>query len=221
MTLDAQQGAFGYRVLVQVEADDLARVGLDRVTDLHDLAVVQRLDSLQAESPLQGSQPLCATVEQLLAHCQQVHRFGIALEQGAPVGAVGDLAAEQVFDQPRLLPRGDAHDRQGLAGPLVKPTGRQLRGPGDADLDARRIGQVHHMVGHAKLLAPPRFTAGAGVVVAFFRGHDADIALGQLGHARVAVTLAEAGLGLAPTVDAMNRPQVLQAQGLADQRVDR
>ncbi|MNT29355.1 hypothetical protein D3C72_1650900 [compost metagenome] len=77
------------------------------------------------------------------------------------------------------------------------------------------------MIGHAELLAPGRFTAGALVVVAFFRGHDAHIALGQLGHARVAVALAEAGLGLATAVTAMDGTKVFQAQGLADQRIDR
>ncbi|MCY1180659.1 hypothetical protein D9M73_211170 [compost metagenome] len=77
------------------------------------------------------------------------------------------------------------------------------------------------MVGHAKLLAPRRFAAGAGVVVAFFRGHDAHVALGQLGHARVAVTLAETGLGLASAMGAVDRPQVFQAHPGADQRIDR
>ncbi|MNP48247.1 hypothetical protein D3C76_1423530 [compost metagenome] len=77
------------------------------------------------------------------------------------------------------------------------------------------------MVGHAELLTPRRFAAGAGVVVAFFRGHDAHVALGQLGHARVAVTLAEAGLGALAAMAAMNGAEVFQAQALADHGVDR
>ncbi|MNQ63676.1 hypothetical protein D3C85_780680 [compost metagenome] len=77
------------------------------------------------------------------------------------------------------------------------------------------------MLGHAELLAPTRLAAGAGVVVAALRAHDADIALRQLLHAGVAVTLAETGLGPAPAVAAMDGAQVLEAQGLAKQRIDR
>ncbi|MNN32987.1 hypothetical protein D3C81_1467240 [compost metagenome] len=157
----------------------------------------------------------------MLAHGQQVDRLGIALEQGAPVGTVGHLTAEQVFDQPRLLAGGNPHDRQRLAGTLVEPARWQLGRAGNADLDARGVGQVHHMIGHAELLAPRGFAAGALIVVAFFRGHDAHVALRKLGHARVAVTLAETGLGLAPAVAAMDGTEVFQAHGLADQGVDR
>jgi acyl-coenzyme A thioesterase PaaI-like protein len=68
------------------------------------------------------------------------------------------------------------------------------------------------VIGHAELLAPRRLTAGAGVVVAAFRGHDAHVALGQFGHAGVAVTLAETGFGLAlAAMGAVDRPQVFQA----------
>ncbi len=77
------------------------------------------------------------------------------------------------------------------------------------------------MIGHAELLAPRRITASALIVMAFFRAHDAQVALRQLEHARVAVTLAVAGLGLAPAMTAMNGAEKLQTQRLADQRVDR
>ncbi|MCY1540265.1 hypothetical protein D9M68_758940 [compost metagenome] len=77
------------------------------------------------------------------------------------------------------------------------------------------------MIGHAELLAPARLAAGAGVVMAAFRAHDAQVALRQLLHARVAIALTEAGFGLAPAMAAMDRTKVLQAHGLADQRIDR
>jgi len=77
------------------------------------------------------------------------------------------------------------------------------------------------MVGHAELLAPRRITAGAGGVMTTLGTHDAQVALSQLGHARVAITLAEAGLGLAAAMAAMDRTQVFQAHMSADQRVDR
>ncbi|MNG10485.1 hypothetical protein D3C84_939560 [compost metagenome] len=77
------------------------------------------------------------------------------------------------------------------------------------------------MVGHAELLAPLGFPASASVKVAALRAHDAHVALGQLGHARVAVALAETGLGLASAMDAVDRAQVFQAHRGADQRIDR
>lgn len=77
------------------------------------------------------------------------------------------------------------------------------------------------MVGHAECFAPAGITASAGVVMATFGAHDAQVTLGQLGHARVAVTLAETGFGLAAAMAAMNGTQVFQAHVGADQRVDR
>src|SRR5471032_2355154 len=221
LALDPQQRAFGNRVLVQVEADDLGGVRLHRVTNLGGLHVMQQLDGLQAKSFLQAAQAVAATVEKLVADGLEVHRGRIALEQGAPVGAVGDLAAQQVFDETGLLTGRNPQDRQRLTRTLVKPAGGQLGGPGNTDLHARRVGQVDDMVGHAELLAPGRITAGALIVVALLGAHDADITLRQLEHARVAITLAVAGLGLAPAVAAMDRTQKLQAHGLADQGVDR
>ena len=221
LALDPHQRAFGNRVFVQVEADHLGRVVLDRVTDFQRFDIAHRLDRLQAETRLQGGKALGTGLEQLLAHRLEVHRRRIALEQGAPVGLVGHLAAKQVLDEAGLLTGRHTDDRQRLAGALVEPAGRQLGGAGDADLDPRRIGQVDHMVGHAEFFTPGRLAAGAGVVMAALGTHDAGVALGQLGHARVAITLAEAGLGLASTMGAMNRPEEFQAQLLADQRVDR
>ncbi|MNI33533.1 hypothetical protein D3C73_874900 [compost metagenome] len=221
MTLDPHQRAFGNRVLVQVEADDLRRVLLDRVADFQRFDVGHRLDRLQAKSLLQPEQAFGTAVEQLIADLGQVHRRRIALEQSAPVGLVGHLAAQQILDETGLLASRYAHDRQGLARTLVEPAGRQLGGAGNPDFDPRRIGQVHHVIGHAELLAPLRLPAGAGLEVAAFRAHDAHVALGQFGHARVAVTLAETGLGLASAMGAVDRPQVLQAHRGADQRIDR
>src|SRR3546814_6163341 len=57
--------------------------------------------------------------------------------------------------------------------------------------------------------------------MAALRAHDAQVALGQLGHAGVAITLAEAGLGPAPAMAAVDRTEKLQAYRAADQRIDR
>jgi len=51
--------------------------------------------------------------------------------------------------------------------------------------------------------------------------HDAQVTLGQLGHAWVAIALAEAGLGLAAAMAAMDGAEVFQAYMGADQGVDR
>ena len=66
------------------------------------------------------------------------------------------------------------------------------------------------MVGHAEVHAPLRIAAGAEVVVAFFRAHDADIALRQFLEAGVAITLAETLVGLASTMAAVNGTQIFQ-----------
>lgn len=73
------------------------------------------MDRLQAETLLQFAQAVGALVEQLLADCRQIDRLGFALEHGPPIGAVGDLAAQQVFHQAGLLAGGHAQDRQRLA----------------------------------------------------------------------------------------------------------
>jgi hypothetical protein len=59
------------------------------------------------------------------------------------------------------------------------------------------------------------------LLVAAFGAHDAQVTLRQLEHARVAITLAVAGFGALAAVAAVNRAEVFQAYGLADQRVDR
>jgi hypothetical protein len=133
----------------------------------------------------------------------------------------GHLAAQQVLDEAGLLPGGHPQDRQRLSRALVDPARRHLAGAGDAHLHAAGIGQVDDMVGHAELLAPARLAAGALIEVALLRAHDAHIALRQLLHAGVAVALAEAGLGPAPAMAAMDGAEVFQAQRLAQQRVDR
>ncbi|MCY1530579.1 hypothetical protein D9M68_657710 [compost metagenome] len=160
-------------------------------------------------------------VEQLVANALEVQRRRLALEHGAPVGPVGHLATQQVFDEAGLLAGGHAHDRQRLAGALVDPAGRHLAGAGDAHLDARGIGQVDHVIGHAEALAPLRLAAGALLEVALFRADDAAVALRQLGEAGVAVALAEALLRLAPAVGAMDGAEEFEAQLPADQGVRR
>ncbi len=170
---------------------------------------------------MQVIEALGTGIEDALAHGGQVQRFRVALEQRTPVGAVGHLAAQQVLDQPGLLPGGDAHDRQGLAGTLIEPACGQLGRAGDTDLDAGRVGEIDHVVGHAELRAPVRIAAGAELVVAFFRADNAGVALGQLLEAGIAVTLAETLVGLAPAVRAVDRAQILELQPLADQRIHR
>ena len=100
----------GQRLLVQVEAADLGRVGLDGVTNLQHFGCAQRLNGLQAEALLQLGDARTAAIEQLLANRQQIDRHGIALEQRAPVGLVRYLATQQVLDETGLLPRGHAQD---------------------------------------------------------------------------------------------------------------
>ncbi len=213
--------AFDDRRFFQVEAGDLARVGLDRVGDLERIEVDNRLDRLQAETLLQFAQAVGALVEQLLADCRQIDRLGFALEHGPPIGAVGDLAAQQVFHQAGLLAGGHAQDRQRLARALVDPAGGNLAGAGDADLHPGGVGQVHHVIGHAEPLAPLRFAAGALLVVALLRADDATVALRQPGEAGIAIALAETLLRLAAAMGAEDAAEVLQAQRPADQRVHR
>src|SRR5690606_913677 len=116
----------------------------------------------------------------------------------------------------RLLAGANPEDRQGLHRPLVDPAGGQLAFPGDAHLDARRIGQVDNVIHHAVGLAPGGLPAGALVVVALFGADDAAVALGEPGEAGVAVALAETLVGLAAAVAAVDDPQVTNAQALAD-----
>ena len=52
-------------------------------------------------------------------------------------------------------------------GALVHPAGGHLAAAGDADLQARGVGQVDEVVDHAVLLAPLGLATGAGGVVAF------------------------------------------------------
>ncbi len=77
------------------------------------------------------------------------------------------------------------------------------------------------MIGHAEIQAPLRIATGAEIVVALLRAHDADIALRQFLEAGIAVTLAEALVGLAPAMGAVDGAQVFQPQRPADQRIDR
>lgn len=185
------------------------------------IEVDNRLDRLQAETLLQFAQAVGALVEQLLADCRQIDRLGFALEHGPPIGAVGDLAAQQVFHQAGLLAGGHAQDRQRLARALVDPAGGNLAGAGDADLHPGGVGQVHHVIGHAEPLAPLRFAAGALLVVALLRADDATVALRQPGEAGIAIALAETLLRLAAAMGAEDAAEVLQAQRPADQRVHR
>ena len=72
---------------------------------------------------------------------------------------------------------------------------------------------------HAAGFTPGRFTAGALIVMAFFRRHDAHICLRQGGKMFVAITLAKAFFGQLTTVYAMNGAGKFQTNGLADARV--
>src|SRR5690606_32655424 len=215
----AQQGTFGDRIFVQVETVDLRRVGRDRVLNGRDSDVMHRLDGLQAKTLLQRGDTLRTTRKQLLTQRRQVDRLGIPLEQGTPVGLVGYLATQQIFDKARLLTGRYAHDRQGLAGALVDPARRHLASPGNTHLHTTGVSQVDDMIGHAELLTPGRLATGAGLIVAFFRAHDAQVTLRQLLHAGIAITLAVAALGLAPTMAAVDGAQVFQAYGFTQQAV--
>ena len=77
------------------------------------------------------------------------------------------------------------------------------------------------MPGHAELLAPRRLAAGTGGVVALFRADDALVALRQFRHAGIAVALAVTLLRALAAVAAVDRAQIVEADALAEQRVER
>ena len=139
----------------------------------------------------------------------QLRRF--TLEQGAPVGLVGYLLTQQIFDQTGLLTGRHPQNRQRLAGTLIDPTRWDLAGPGDADLEPGGVGQIDHMLGHAELLTPGRFAAGSFGIMTLFRAHDAGIALGQFLEAGVAVALVEAFFCAPSAMGAVNVTQRLEA----------
>ncbi len=69
---------------------------------------------------------------------------------------------------------------------------------------------VDNVVLHAKAITPHRLTAGAGIIVALFRGDNAAVALRQFLKTRITVPLVETLVDITPAVHAGNLALVFE-----------
>ena len=116
--------------------------------------------------------------EQLRSLLRQIDLRNFAFQHRLPVGPVGDKAFERDFQEAGLITRLDFQYRQGLAGALINPAGRDLGRTGDADFGTRRIRQIHVVRNHTVAFPPVWLATGAEMVVTRFGLHDAHIASG-------------------------------------------
>ena len=120
---------------------------------------------------------------------------------------VGYEVLKRHFNKPGLLPSHDIEYGQGLHRTLVYPASRQVSWSGDANLDAGRVGEINNMRLHTEAGGKIIVSAGALVKMAALRAYHAQVTLGQLFEAGVAVALAEAFFAGAATLNALDLAQ--------------
>lgn len=135
------------------------------------------------------------------------------------MGSVTDMLLEGNFDQSGLVSAGHGHDYHGLMGTLIKPAAREVGFPGNTDLQTGRICQVYLMGFHTEVTGEGRISAGPQAVMTAFRADNTNVAFCKLFEARVAISLAEAFVGLAAAILAANFFEKLNPNGLPNKRV--
>jgi hypothetical protein len=77
------------------------------------------------------------------------------------------------------------------------------------------------VIGKTVFITPGGIAASTLMIVTLFRAHNATVTLGQLGETGIAVALIKALFAATTTVNAVDLPQILQSDRLAQQVIER
>ena len=151
----------------------------------------------------------------------QINGLTVPFQHGLPRGFVANMLPESDLKQAGEVSSRHYRDWPSLSGTLIHPASGHLSPSRDTNLHGGGIGKINHVINITVSLAPFGLPTGAGAEMAFLRFYNATIALGKPLKARVTVSLVEALLAGATTMNTVNDARAINGQFFTQSVVQR